>query len=650
MKRGMFIVCWMLTGLCLSAQDNMTGHNLSLVINDIYETILEDGREADFESLAEDLNLLAECPINLNEATEQDLQRLPFLTPGQIDALLLYVYLHPMESLYELQLIDGLKRYDIRDMLPFVTVAPVTRQKPFYWREMWHYGKHLLTLRTDIRNIESHSGDPFYAALKYSFNYRRKVQFGIAMEHDPAEPWWGPKTCGFDFYSAFVQIDDPTLHIRRIVAGDFRAGFGQGLVIGNPFRIGGKTVTTAGRAQEGLRRYHSTGEADFFRGAGITFRHGTLEGSAFYSARRVDGHVEQGVFPTVQTTGWHRSATEIAAKQTVWQQTAGIHMAWQHKQLKIGITAAEVLLSDTLRPQPDYYNANFFQGTRQFAAGIHYQWSGRRIGIFGETAACQNRRWGWGNITGIRLYPCQDVMLVGIFRHYSATYDAFCGNAFGESGRNNGESGFYLGTEVKRLSRWRFSCYADAFAFRFPQYGIRTPSTGYDLLAEATWYPGKDIEMQWRFRTRRKDGTDRHALRCILCNVFGNWTFRTWAEGNIAQRNAASPTFGLLLQEDVSYGFTNVPLTLQMRLQAFHAPHYANRFYVYENDVLYAFSVPAAYGTGGRCYLNMRYHITPIVSVYLKASHSVYAEAWAEQHSLQSRRRTDIHLLLRLRI
>lgn len=634
----------------LYAQNNITRHSLSLIINDIYETVLENDADIDLESLTADLIYLSEHPINLNCATEKELQQLVFLTPQQIDAILLYVYRHPMESLYELQLIDALKRYDIRDMLPFVTVAPVGGKQPFHWREMWHYAKHEISLRSDVRNAEGYTGDPFYAAIKYSFNYQQKVQFGIAMERDPAEPWWGNNTYGFDFYTGFLQIDDIGTHVRRVVAGDYRAMFGQGLVVGNTLRFGGKSVITAGRTRNELRRYHSTGESGFFRGAGVVLKWNNLEGTLFYSARRIDGCVTDGVFPTVRTDGWHRSAREIAAKQTVWQQVAGCNLTWRYKNLQMGFTAVETLLGDTLRPKADYYNANFFQGNRQFVAGINYRWHGRRISIFGETAVGQNRKWGWANITGIRLYPCQDLTLVGIYRYYSSTYDALFAHAFGENTRNNDENGLYLGTEIKRLNRWRFACYADAFAFRFPKYRIPTPGYGYDWLAEAMWYTNDDIEMQWRIRSKRKGYADKHSLRYILTNTLGDWTFRTWAEGNIAQQHAASPTFGLLLQQDLSYRFQKLPLTLQACLQAFHAPDYHNRFYLYENDVLYAFSVPAAYGKGGRCYLNLRYRITPMLSVYFKAAHSVYAADWAQQQQLKSARRTDFHLLVRIRI
>ena len=62
--------------------------------------------------------------MDLNEVTGEDLSRLMFLSDEQIDAILMYQYQHGFKELYELQLIDCLKDYEIRNLLPFVEVKP----------------------------------------------------------------------------------------------------------------------------------------------------------------------------------------------------------------------------------------------------------------------------------------------------------------------------------------------------------------------------------------------------------------------------------------------------------------------------------------------------------------------------------------------
>ena len=95
--------------------------NISLddIILDIYNAVTEFG-EVDYEQLQTDLYALHESPIDLNHTSEEELSQLWFLSPKQIDDLLVYADKHPFESLYELRMIPSLADYEIRDLLPFV--------------------------------------------------------------------------------------------------------------------------------------------------------------------------------------------------------------------------------------------------------------------------------------------------------------------------------------------------------------------------------------------------------------------------------------------------------------------------------------------------------------------------------------------------
>ncbi len=93
------------------AQVSYSPDMLPLIMQDIYEQLVENGREPDFEELEPELLTLHENPINLNAATEDDLRRLRFLSDEQIDDILLFVYKQPLNSLYELRLIPSLADY-----------------------------------------------------------------------------------------------------------------------------------------------------------------------------------------------------------------------------------------------------------------------------------------------------------------------------------------------------------------------------------------------------------------------------------------------------------------------------------------------------------------------------------------------------------
>lgn len=650
-KRRIALFCLLgtLSG-ALFAQEAVTGSDLSLIIRDIYETALENEQAVDFEQLEADLLDLAAHPINLLTATQADLEQLFFLRPEQIDALLLYVYENGMHSVYELQLLPNWTRYEIRDVLPFVVVEPVEKKEPFSWKEMWHQGRHEIDLRLDGRKLESYVGDPMYASLKYQFAYRKKVKFGITMERDAGEPWWGKKTYGFDFYSGFLQINDLNKQVRKLFLGDFRAQFGLGLVMGNALQLGGKSVGQMGNMRSALTRYHSTAEYDFFRGAGAEFQLGKVKVMPFYSARRLDGHPENGVVSSLAQTGYHRTERERAGKMQVWQQVVGAHVQYASEQWLVGFTATGTFLSDTLKPALNYYNTDYFRGKRQVAMGLNYRWRTRYVLLFGEVATCSNRQWGWANITGLRFYPFSKFSLVAMYRYYSPFYDTFFAHAVGENGRNNDENGLYLGAETAALENTRLSLYVDLFRFSLPKYTIPTPSEGYEVLAQVDWAKEERMRMQGRLRIKQKGELSRYQLRYILHNQTGGFGFRTHLEGSIAKRVGQRLTWGAMLAQDMSYQFKQVPIRLQLRLEGFYAPAYDNRFYLYENDVLYAFSVPALYGIGARYYLNLRYKINEHWALYFRFSQTVYAEQWQRERALLHNRQTDLHLLVRVKL
>jgi hypothetical protein len=152
--------------------------------------------------------------------------------------------------------------------------------------------------------------------------------------------------------------------------------------------------------------------------------------------------------------------------------------------------------------------------------------------------------------------------------------------------------------------------------------------------------------MSWRFRARDKGNKSQYSLR-YQCNwQSGSWKLRTQADGNIANDTTQILTYGISILQDVEYQFAKVPIVLQLRLQGFDVRNWDNRIYNYENDVLYAFSIPATYGTGGRFYLNFRWHIIPQLALYLRVSETIYSKSWALERGIPQSR-TDIHLLLR---
>ena len=570
------------------------------ILEDIYNQLSEDG-EIPLEDVQEELIEIAQNPINLNQTTANELSRLHFLSDEQIDAILLYQYLHPFQEIYELQLIDCLKDYEIRNLLPFVYVGEAKEEKNMYFREVFHYAKHEITLRTDARNIEDFEGDPMYGKLRYRFNYQNRVMAGVTIGRTPGATWKNIN------YGGFIELRDMG-PMKRIVAGNYQAHFGYGLVIGSPFKRG-KTayIQSTATTDEGLKKFGSVGDSyNYFHGVGATAKVSSwADVSAFYSLR--EGKEE-------------------------WNHVVGVNATGRWNRLKVGITAVENIHHPTKKNSLEEMELV----STQAVMGVNARWNQGKVDIWGELATSQGNQWGIGGIAGIRYTPISDINLLAIYRYYSPYFDNIYANALCSWTRMRDEHGGYFGVEYNRLKNWQLLAFGDVW------------KSGFETMAQADFIPQKDYRMHTRFRVKRKDEKDTYSLRWNMVYEFGQWKMKTQADGNLVQTNNAL-TYGWSLLQDVEYRFSQVPIVLQLRAQAFDAQEWNNRVYIYENDVLYAYALPFVYGLGGRFWLNARYKINDIFSLYLRVSETIYQNTWAIEHDKKSTR-TDVHALLRIKL
>lgn len=628
--------------------------SLDDIILDIYNAVTEFG-EVDYEQLQTDLYTLHESPIDLNNTSDEELTQLYFLSPQQIDAILAYAYRHPFESLYELRLIPELADYEIRDLLPFVYInraalnSETINTDALYAKEIFAKAHHELLTRIDARNIEAYEGtDPIYTQFRYRFDFRRRVTFGVQLRR-PAGGFARDLQ-----YGAYLQLNDITPHLHTLVAGNFQASFGQGLVLAPVFHAGKSMyVTSVGQQREGLR-YYSSVDGQGLHGAGATLRWEwnkttRLDVSALYSMRR--------------------------SNDSTWHHLLGANLTLRHKKLQVELTTIENLWSDSIHPYTNAkYNRHYFRGHNQAVIGASFRYNHGWFDMFGEVATAQNHQitndqspitkshWGFGTIIGSRFYPTNGISLLALYRYYSPYFDNALGYAFSETSRLGDENGGYLGFDITRLRNWRFIGYGDIFYFSGYKYGLgdATRTLGYDAMAEIqyswskrpSFQGGDGGRLSLRFRARQK-GDATYSTRAQFDWSQGSWSLRTTAEANIIPSKLSTLnsqlTYGFTIFQDISYSLPlreGRGLGLRLRLQGFDAREWANRIYTYEHDVLYAYSIPAVYGLGGRAYLCLRWQIIPQLTLYFRASETVYARKWAAAHS-RPLTRTDLHLLLR---
>jgi hypothetical protein len=256
-------------------------------------------------------------------------------------------------------------------------------------------------------------------------------------------------------------------------------------------------------------------------------------------------------------------------------------------------------------------------------------------------------------LVGSKVAATNDIHVLMIGRYYSPWFDNRLASAFGETTKNNDELGLYTGAEFLSVKDWRFAVYGDIFGFSGPKYGIRDTVMGGELLGEMGWLPKglPNMELKLRWKRKKSSYLDRVEGRYLINWESGGWSLETTVNGNVCTYVPGSEnklSFGYAIMQDVHYHFASVPIVLQLRAEWFDAQNWNNRIYAYENDVLYAFSIPATYGQGARWYLNGRYKINSHFSLYLKVAETIYTGKWMKARGYVKPTRTEAHLLLRV--
>lgn len=649
MKHSFLVILFLCVARFAAASNPLNANPLNLedIILDIYNATSELG-ETDYEQLQTDLYALHDAPIDLNHTSDEELSLLHFLSPQQIDEILAYADKHSFGSLYELRMIQSLADYEIRDLLPFVTLT----SNPLNSNPLISNPQHELIARVDARNIESNEAkDPIYFQTRYRFDMQRRITAGVQLRRPV-----GGEAKDLQ-YGAYIQLRDIAPHLHTVVAGNFQASFGQGLVFAPVFRTGKSSyVTSVGQQSNGLR-YYSSVDGEGLHGAGATLRWEwnkitRLDVSALYSMKRYN--------------------------DSVWHHLVGANITFRHKQLELQLTAAENIWSDSIHPYRNAkYNRHYFRGCNQAVLGASFRYHHAWFDAFAEFATTQNHEieqitndkwqmtnsphWGFGTIAGCRFYPTSGVSLIALYRYYSPYFDNPLGYAFSETSRLNDENGGYLGFEITRWRNWRLFGYGDVFYFSGYKYGLgdAMKTLGYDAMAEIQYHQPLNsklstFNLNLRLRAKRKGDLSTYSTRAQFDWAQGRWSLRTTAEANITNNqlpitNNKSIPYGFTVYQDISYSLPlreGRGLGFRFRLQGFDAREWDNRIYCYEHDVLYAFSIPATYGIGCRAYLCLKWQIIPQLALYFKASETIYAKQWAADHD-RPQTRTDIHVLFR---
>ena len=628
--------------------------------------------DQDYADLAADLADLASKPVNLNEAREDDLNAIPFLSPKQRKDLLNYLLTYgEVLSIYELQSVPGFDTALIQNIRPFISVSPPSHVPNPTPKNLIRFGHHDLLLRFEqsfpksqgyladdsARAVNPNSyypGSPQRCYFRYNYIWFDKIRIGIAGEKDPGEQFFrGAQSGGMDFYSAYLCFSNIGI-LKNLTIGNFRVSYGQGLTMGSGLSLGAAPgfATSISRAN-GIRPGSGMSEGSYLRGlAGtIKIKHVEISGFASYHARdatisEIDSSTSLAEeISSFATSGYHRTGLELSKRNAVKELICGGNINFsmapnQQLGFKIGLTGLYTRYSADLIPTIYPYNQFGFRGNQNINTGFDFQIRYHGLYIFGEISRSLNNGMAW--ITGAMVSPDPRVSITLIYRNYQAAYQNLISNAFGQSSQNANERGIYSAINAAIHPKVNLSGYLDLFTFPWLKYRVDAPAMGREFGIMLGWKASGNVMINARFYQKNTRSNETAEADQIIHKLNDNFIrsyrlglelltgkgilLKTRLEVKEAGKFDMKHPLGCLVYQEAQIKLFKWMETVTIRFALFDIPDYASRIYTYEPEVLYGYSVPAFQGKGMRACFVVKFGIARKTDLWLRGGLTYYTD------------------------
>ncbi|MBR5749130.1 MAG: helix-hairpin-helix domain-containing protein [Prevotella sp.] len=581
---------------------------------------VEDVGSAAWEEMYEQLCEFAQHPINLNQASREQLEQLPFLSAQHVEEIMAYLYQYgPMKSPAELQMIRSLDYQRRRLLACFVEIDDGGQKRNFpNLKTVAQYGRHELMATAKVPlyerkgDREAYKGWPYRHWFRYQFSYGDNVKVGLVGSQDAGEPFFANKNrMGYDYYSYYLQLKNWGL-LESLVVGKFRVSMGMGLIANNGFAMGKlSSLQNLGRSASSLRAHSSRSSADYLQGLGatVTIAKG-LSATGFLSYRAMDATLNKdGTAATIVTSGYHRTETELEKKNNLKNTSYGATLRYQGSGFHAGLNVVGTHLSRELKPNTSVlYRQHAAQGTDFLNFSTDYGYVNPRFAINGETA--MNKDGALATINSLSLQCGSGVSLMALYRFYSFRYTSLYSNSFSDGGAVQNESGIYLGANWQPSPRWKVMAYSDYAYFPWAKYQVSLSSHAFDNLLQVSYLRNNwTLEARYRLKLRQKDNANKTTLQTITTHrgrlnlsYDGSWSSRTQLD--YTKIASGQQDRGWMVSQSLGYRYRW--LRLSGGLGYYHTDSYDSRVYLYESGPLYNYGFSQYSGEGIRYWLMAR--------------------------------------------
>lgn len=631
--------------------------------------------DIDDETRAEDdyelLSQLADHPLELNRATREELEQLPFLSEQQVMDMLEYCHRYgPMRSLGELRMIRSLDLFQL-DLLPFFVYIDDRTENVAERTSFRPHSQLTLTGRQPFYDRhgdrKGYLGYKYRHSLRYELTLGNKLKAGLVGAQDAGEPFFSNNNkWGYDAWSYYVQLDK-TGPVERAVIGKYKVSAGLGLVLNTSFSLGKLAMLqTLGRQSNTLRPHSSRTESDYFQGAAATLALGRKHGirpsplklTAFVSYRPVDGTLNaDGILTNLTYNNYHRTPSEMARKHNTHLTAFGGRMAYRSGGWHAALNGVTTHIDRELCPPSTVlYRRYDARGTRFTNTSLDYGYMHYRLTVAGETAIDRD-----GDVAAIHTVGCQftdNLAMMALWRFYSYRYNGLYSHSFGNHTDVQNENGGFVGVKWNALPNLHLQAYADYAYSPWARYLVSLPSHAWDFLLQADYqWQRWNLQARGRVHLRQRDDetkaalTDNNDYRARLALTYSpteEWSGKMQVDATqhvYLQRYNGWMVSGQGIWQKPDW-------QLCATAAFFDTDDYASRVYYYERTLSHEIGTSSYYGQGLRLAFLARVNVGRSIRLTARLGYTNYFDRSVIGTGLQQidhSHQTDLDLQLRWR-
>jgi hypothetical protein len=609
-------------------------------VEPIEDLLDRNEQETNGEELVELLLDLRRTPVPVNSASEKQLLRIPFLSASDASRIVKWREDNgPIGSVDELGALIGADNAQrVAPYLSFDLLRSLRENGGKGGLSGNFYGR-LYREAPPRKGIETGKYEGGNRRL-YSRVQLSGPNYGASFlqESDIGEP------DAADFQSFSIHAEHIGI-LSQAVAGNYRIGFGQGLLFGQGRFLSKGTDAVDGvlTFSSSLRPYTSTSEENFMHGVAVCLNPGPFEVTAFSSRSKLDATITNGVATSVSTTGYHRTVAERAKKDDLPLDVQGVNLRCLYRAGELSAGLGGTLMGYRYGLPVAWLVDG---GQERRAGSVEANAVYRNLQAFGEAAFSSNPdALSW--ICGLQAHLGPGVTGVASVRQYAVGYYSPFAGAFAERGNDgSNEDGFYVGLNAKVLRNLDVGVSYDIFRFPELASSYALPSSGHDGRLYVTWKQNPAMTWSGLYQHRQREETK-------IQTEYGGWleyvmpvqkttnrvqlgletkassmfTFRTKGEYRSVESLYASgirTDRGWLLYEQVKSTFGR--FMLSTRYTRFDTDSYDAAVYSYEDDLPMVYSLSAFSGKGHAMFILVSWEAMRNFKLAGKYERSWYAD------------------------